>query len=85
MYVRHEGSGVMRHWKSWRGSGASPSIQVRHGTAELELPAEQLRCWDEEKHQWVLEPDKVRAMVGTASNDVKLTKTIEVRTKSHSR
>jgi beta-glucosidase len=77
MYVRHEGSRVSRPLEELKGFRRVSLGPGQTRTVELELPAEQLRYWDEAKHRWVLEPDKVRVMVGAASNDIKLAKSIK--------
>ncbi len=80
MYVRHEGSKVVRPLEELKGLQRLSIDPGQTRTVELDLPADRLRYWDEARHSWVLEPDKVSVMLGAASNDIKLTRTIEVET-----
>jgi beta-glucosidase len=47
-------------------------------TVSVPLKAEDLTYWDRSKHAFVLEKGKVQLMIGAASDDIRLTGTIEV-------
>lgn len=79
LYVRHIGSKVPRPQLELEGFSRVyiPAHQSRF--VKIPLAANNLRYWDTAKRTWVLEKDKVEVMVGSASNDIKVTKTITVR------
>jgi beta-glucosidase len=79
LYVQHVGSSVERPLKELK---AFKRIMLKPGesrTVALPLPARSLAYWSPERHEWVIERDSVRLMVGTSSADVRLDKTISVR------
>jgi beta-glucosidase len=45
----------------------------------IPLKAKDLAYWDVQRHQWVVEDEKVNLMVGGSSADVKLQQTIGVK------
>lgn len=45
----------------------------------LEIPAEALRYWNETTDEWVSDPGKIEFLLGTSSRDIKLRKTISIR------
>lgn len=45
----------------------------------LVVPVSSLRYWDEKTQDWQLEPGKIRLMVGASSEDILLTKVVEVK------
>jgi beta-glucosidase len=38
----------------------------------IEVPADRLRYWDDDKKQYVVEPGEYEFMVGAASDDIRL-------------
>jgi beta-glucosidase len=45
----------------------------------LEIPAERLQYWNETTDEWVPDPGKIELLLGTSSRDIKLRKTISIR------
>ncbi|HRW95640.1 MAG TPA: glycoside hydrolase family 3 C-terminal domain-containing protein [Bacteroidales bacterium] len=45
----------------------------------LEIPAETLRYWNKTTDEWVSDPGKIEFLLGTSSRDIKLRKTISIR------
>jgi beta-glucosidase len=51
-------------------------VHVKRGeskTVTVEVPAERLRYWDTQSKQYVVEPGEYEVLVGTASDDIRLT------------
>ncbi|MGZ3924354.1 MAG: fibronectin type III-like domain-contianing protein, partial [Flavisolibacter sp.] len=44
----------------------------------LELKADDLRYWDENRKKFVLEKDKVEVMLGTSSDNIRFFRTVAV-------
>jgi beta-glucosidase len=79
LYVRHVGSSVQRpvtELKAFRRITLEPG---ESRTVSLPVPARSLAYWNPERHEWVIEGDSVRVMVGSSSADVRLAKTIKVQ------
>jgi beta-glucosidase len=65
--------------KSLRGFS---KINLKKGetkTVQIELKAEDLRYFDEQKNDFVVEPGKYEIQVGASSDDIKLHETLEVK------
>jgi len=45
----------------------------------LEIPEETLRYWNETTDEWVSDPGQIELLLGTSSRDIKLRKTISIR------
>jgi beta-glucosidase len=78
MYVKHLDSHVDRPSEELRGFKRVTLKPGETKTVEIPLNAESLAYWDESKHSFVVEQDKVRIMIGSSSADIKLGKTIPV-------
>jgi beta-glucosidase len=79
LYVTHLKSKVERPIKELRGF---QRVALRPGVTKsvrIPLKAESLGFWDEGSHQWVVEQEPVRVMLGSSSSDIRLTRTIEIR------
>src|SRR5262249_16141570 len=79
LYVQHLQSQVARPLKELKGF---KRIALKPGAAQeviLTLKAEQLGYWDVKKHDFQVEADSIKLMVGTSSADIKLTKTIRIK------
>jgi len=79
LYVRHIGSNVARPLIELKGF---ERVHIRSGetrTVGIPLKAADLAYWDEAKHAFVVEEDKVEVMVGSSSKNIKFKKTIEVK------
>jgi beta-glucosidase len=51
-------------------------VHVKNGESRqvtIEIPAERLRYWDTQKKQYVVEPGSYEFLIGTASDDIRLT------------
>jgi beta-glucosidase len=76
LYVQHVGSEVARPVKELK---AYTRVTLRPGqtrTVSLPLAAKSLAYWNAARHQWVIEPDSVKLVVGPSSADARLTTTI---------
>jgi beta-glucosidase len=79
MYVKHIGSKVERPKLELEGF---QRVHVQAGqTKEVTLPltARSLEYWDAAKNEWALEHDKVQVMIGSSSQNIQLTKEINVQ------
>ena len=67
-----------------RVTGPATEVPAHHPgpdetrTVQIPLKAQALAYWDAGKKSWVVEPDRVKLMVGSSSADVKLEKTIDI-------
>lgn len=78
VYVRHLNSTVIRPKKELK---AFQRITLKPGEKKkviLELKADDLRYWDENRKKFVLEKDKVEVMLGTSSDDIRFFRTVAV-------
>jgi beta-glucosidase len=78
LYVTHLGSKVERPLKELKGFAR---VALRPGETKrvtLTLPAERLAYWDVKSKRFVVEPDRVRLMVGGSSADVRLSRDLDV-------
>jgi beta-glucosidase len=79
MYVRHIGSKVERpikELKGFRRIGLQPGEST---TVELPLPPKSLVYWNEDRHAFEVEADKIEVMVGGSSDNLPLKETIHVK------
>ncbi len=79
LYVRHLDSNVSRPIEELKGfirvhlaAGASQRVAIS-------LPSSALRYWDEDRHAFVLEADRIELRVGADSHDIRLHQTIPVQ------
>lgn len=79
MYVRHIGSRVSR--QRLQLEGFRRVFVPAHDSRVVEMPltADALRYWDPNLNAWSLERDKVKIMVGGASNDLPVAQVITIQ------
>ncbi len=78
LYVAHLGSKVERPLKELK---AFARVALRPGETKrvtLTLPAARLAYWDVKTKRFVVEPDRIRLMVGGSSADVRLSRELRV-------
>ncbi len=78
LYIRHLSSTVERPQKELK---AFQRITLKPGekkTVTLQLKANDLKYWDQDQQQFVLEKDKIKLMIGNSSEDIKFSKEISV-------
>ncbi|MFI5186266.1 MAG: glycoside hydrolase family 3 C-terminal domain-containing protein [Chitinophagales bacterium] len=78
LYIRHLNSTVARPKKELK---AFQRITLKPGerkTVRLQLKAGDLKYWDEDQQQFILETDKVKLMIGNSSADIKFSKIVDV-------
>lgn len=78
LYIRHLNSTVIRPAKELK---AFQRITLRPGekkTVQLQLKSNDLKYWDENEKQFVLEKDKLKIMIGSSSADIKFSKDISI-------
>jgi beta-glucosidase len=78
LYVSYPGSSVERPVKALKGFRRIRIPTGQSVVVSIPLKAEDLAYWDESQHALVLEKGHVHLMVGAASDDIRLTHTIEV-------
>jgi beta-glucosidase len=78
LYVKHLNSKVDRPLKELKGFRRITLAPNETRTVQIPLKAQALAYWDAGKKSWVVEPDRVKLMVGSSSADVKLEKTIDI-------
>jgi beta-glucosidase len=78
MYVQHVGSKVDRPREELKGFTRLALKPGETQSVQLPLQAKDLAYWNVSADQWTVEHDRVRVMVGGASDEIKLTKLIAV-------
>jgi beta-glucosidase len=78
MYVKHLSSRVERPLKELGGFKRVTVKPNETKTVAIPLKAETLAYWDKDQHRFVVEPGRIRIMVGSSSADIKLQETITV-------
>ncbi|HEX5057383.1 MAG TPA: glycoside hydrolase family 3 C-terminal domain-containing protein [Gammaproteobacteria bacterium] len=78
LYVSYPQSAVERPRKKLVGFKRIALKPKQTETVAIELPADELRYWSDEKNQWVLEDKPVQLQVGASSADIRLTKGLDV-------
>ena len=76
--MKHLNSKVDRPLKELKGFRRITLAPNETRTVQIPLKAQALAYWDAGKKSWVVEPDRVKLMVGSSSADVKLEKTIDI-------
>jgi len=79
VYVSFPDSKVERPLKQLKGFNR---VFIRSGetrTVNIQLTAEDLAYWNVEKHAFVVEPGKVKLMIGSSSSDIRAMKVIQVK------
>jgi beta-glucosidase len=78
LYVKHLDSQFDRPSEELRGFKRVTLKLGEMKTVEIQLAAASVACWDESKHSFAVEKDRIKIMVGSSSADIKLEKTIPV-------
>jgi len=78
LYVRYPDSAVARPVKELKGFARITLQPGETKTVQLPLKADELRYWDAETDQWVLEGKPVQIQVGASSADIRLEHTVNV-------
>ncbi len=78
LYVQYPESAVERPIKDLRGFDRIHLEPGETKTVELALKADDLRYWEVDADQWVLEATPVNLQVGASSADIRLEQTLEV-------
>jgi len=79
LYVSYPDSKVERPVKQLKGFKRVFIPTGETKTVDITLKAQDLAYWNVEKHTFTVEKGKVMLMVGSSSEDIKLTKTIQVQ------
>jgi beta-glucosidase len=81
-----DGEEVVQLYAKFRGDDASKRLRgfervaVKTGETvpvELVIPADDLKLWDSEKHDWAFRGKKVKLMLGASSEDIRLKKNLK--------
>ena len=78
LYVKHVNSKVERPEKELKGFRRVTLKAGETKTIEISLNTKDIAYWDVSKHSFVVEDDKIKIMVGSSSQDIKLEKTIDI-------
>jgi beta-glucosidase len=78
LYVRHLGSTVERPRKDLRGYARVSLKPGETRTVSFPLAARSLAYWDADGDRWVVEREAVELQAGASSEDVRLTRTLQV-------
>jgi beta-glucosidase len=78
LYVQHLQSGVERPNKELKGFKRVTLKPGESKTVEFPLPAKSLAYWDDSKHVFVVENDRINLIGGGSSADVQLEKTVNI-------
>ncbi len=73
LYVRRPGSAVERPYKELKAFKRIAIAAGRSTKVELEIPLDELRHWDVATGSWALEQGRVELLLGSASDDIRLT------------
>jgi beta-glucosidase len=72
IYFQHLDSAVLQPKLALCGFARVHLKRGESKTVAVEVPAKQLRYWDTEKKQYVVEPGRYQFLVGAASDDIQL-------------
>ncbi|MDR1004767.1 MAG: glycoside hydrolase family 3 C-terminal domain-containing protein [Prevotellaceae bacterium] len=78
LYVGRPGSKIERPLKELK---AFRRIALQAGekkAVEIQIPLEKLRHWDEAANDWKLEPGSVDVLIGSSSQNIRLTGTVQI-------
>ena len=78
MYVQHLGSKVERPIRELEGFDRVSLAPKQTKTVQMQLPASQLAYWDATQHRFRVESEPVKILVGSASDDIKLSSIVHV-------
>jgi beta-glucosidase len=78
LYVKHLDSKMDRPTEELKGFARVRIAAASHQRVTIPLPASTLRYWDEARHAFVLEPDRIELRVGSNSQDIRLHRTIAI-------
>lgn len=78
MYVQHLDSKVERPARELEGFQRISLAAKETRTVQMRLPALQLAYWDVAGHSFRVEPERVRLLVGSSSDDIRLHGTVRV-------
>jgi beta-glucosidase len=79
LYAGFPGSKADRPVKALKGFKRVHIPAGKSTTVALELKAEDLKRWDEKANAFVLDPGTIKLMIGTASDDIRLSGQLTVR------
>lgn len=78
LYIRHLNSKIQRPDIELKGFERVNIKQGEVRTVEIPLKASDLAYWDENKHEFIVEKDKIMIMIGTSSRNIKFTEVIKI-------
>jgi len=78
MYVQHLGSSLDTAKEELKGFQRVSMQQGETKTVKFRLQAKDLACWDEARHNWLIEDGRVRVTIGSSSADIKGEKSLTV-------
>lgn len=78
LYIQHVGSKVPRPREELKGFARISLAPGETKSVQLPLAAGDLAYWNESANQWTVEPDRVKILLGTASDSIQLSKLITV-------
>ena len=78
LYVKHLDSKIQRPIKELKGFKRVLVEKGKKNTVKIQLKAKDLLHWDVNSQQFKLEKDSIQLQIGSASNDIKITKNIKL-------
>jgi len=78
LYIQHLHSTVERPGKELKAFQRITLKTNEKKTIFFKLKASDLKYWDENLHQFVLENDKIKVMLGSSSADIKFQEIVDV-------
>jgi beta-glucosidase len=79
LYVKHLDSKVDRPIQELKGFARVHIAAASQQRVTIPLTASTLRYWDDARHAFMLEPDRIELRIGSNSQDIRLHRTIVVR------
>ena len=79
LYVSFPQSKVVRPIKQLKGFNRISIKKGESKTFEFTLSADDLAYWDNDKDSFVIEPGTVNLLIGSSSEDIRLTKEIQLK------
>jgi beta-glucosidase len=78
LYVKHLDSRVPRPLEELKGFQRVSLLAGEQKTVTIPLSAKSLAYWDLDKHDFEIEPDRIRIMLGASSTDIRASTIVDV-------
>ena len=78
MYIKHVNSKIQRPLKELKGFKRVFVEAGKKATVTIPLNADDLKYWNTKNQQFELEKETIQLQIGSASNNIKITKKIKI-------